>query len=245
MTLYQLQEAFLLATNTIDEPIKPAIVDIQFYLNEAVYQYVSHLYTSNPKLGSSKGIEEDSSTDVLSYLYKTVELSTTPIGNRYTITKPVDMLHKLMVSCSIKPSIDCPESITKCWPLDNSGSYAGKSVAPVDCTSDSLQNTLLNSLSPHVLNYGTARPLFVNESKDEYTLYSDGNYDVVNCSLKYISIPASINIMSSIPEDHYVEWTGLPSFVHANVVEIAAANYLQDKGVQSVLAPLTVEKLNN
>lgn len=182
------------------------------FLNEAVDKFVKTRYSGlNSK---SEGFEQSQKRiDDLRTLVKNRDYSLVE-GNKVEL--PNDYMFLLGDTAGIQPVGNNP-----CWSSDTV-----KYTDTLEATIETIDKQLSNTLSEHRLNYNTAKPLKLIR-QNAITFYTDGNYNVTEYKLNYLSTPNKLKI-----GDAEKEYTSLPEHTHIEIVKIAVQLYLATKPMQ-------------
>ena len=184
------------------------------FLNEAIDKFYKTRYSGiNYK---AEGFEQSQKRiDDLRNLIKTATY-TIDIENRdnvYSVELPNDYTLLLGDTAGITP-ID--SSVDPCWETNDGGIYVTKFNDTIEATIETLDRQLHNSLSEHILQYSTARPLRLIQGNN-ILLYTDGKYKVSEYTITYLSRPEYLDSKNITN----VEYMSLPEHTHMEIVKTA------------------------
>lgn len=201
------------------------------FLNEAIDKFYKTRY-SGLNLWKSGFEQTQKRTDDLRNLVKSKTYplndkdASTPIeknGNEYNVTLPSDYTILLGDTAGIVPNTGNP-----CWPKDSKGDYIVKPVDTLESTIETIDRQKADPLSEYHLKYCTARPLKLIAG-DKIYLYTDGNYEVSEYTIKYLSKPAMLTNADLMSTEEY---SSFPAHAHMEIVKIAVELYMATKPVQ-------------
>lgn len=194
------------------------------FINEAIDKFYKTRYSGiNAK---TEGFEQSQKRiDDLRTLIKTKQYDNIFVqGNKYYVLLPEDYTVLLGDSVGITP---LPDETVDCWETDEYEQYITKYGDTIEASIETLDRQLNNSLSEHILKYCTARPLRLIQGNEIY-LYTDGNYQVSEYSITYLSRPTYFD-SKNIKNEPY---TSLPEHTHMEIVKIAVQLYLATKPME-------------
>jgi len=211
MTPREMQGAFEYAIHKYDQ-VGIVKSDVIFHwLNTALIQFVETKYSN--KIESFE--ETQTVTDELKNLVSEVSINTTNYtfrSNGYVASLPSNYLHALNEEVTIQ--------------FNNSeGTLVIKRVGVVDSSSATVTSQLTDPYSPHILHYGSAKPIRLFNDTG-VVLLSDGNYTVPVYHLRYLRYPSKITLAN-----HSTEYIDIPSQNHIEIVEVAALLFLKSLGI--------------
>lgn len=215
----QLMDPELVSTNKLNSDT------IFSFINEAIDKFYKTRYSGINAKG--EGFEQSQKRiDDLRTLVKTKVFNYDIISQNkeYYVILPNDYTILLGDKVGISP---LPGETNDCWETDEYDQYIVKYNDTIESSVETLDRQLHNSLSEHILKYCNARPLRVILG-NEIHLYTDGNYQVNEYHITYLSKPKyfdSKNINNS-------EYTSLPEHTHMEIVKIAVQLYLATKPMQ-------------
>ena len=215
----QLMDPELVRTNKLNSDT------IFSFINEAIDKFYKTRYSGiNYK---SQGFEQSQKRiDDLRTLVRTKTFVDEIVsqGDEYYVTLPEDYTILLGDRVGILP---LPGETNDCWQVDEYDQYIVKYGDTIEASVETLDRQLNNSLSEHLLKYCTARPLRTIQG-NEIHLYTDGNYQVSEYTITYLSKPEyldSKNITNT-------EYTSLPEHTHMEIVKMAVQLYLATKPME-------------
>ena len=223
MTYIELQESFELEINKLDDDLtKPKTSDTEWWLNRGLEKFYKTRYSGmNFKLRS---FEQDQKRidDLRTLVNNKVYTDVTKENNKqYNVTLPDDYVFLLGDTAGLQPADGV---INNCWEVDDNGDYVTKYGDTLECTIDTIDREMANSLSEYRLKYCNARPIRLIQD-NKILLFTDGNYKVSTYRLIYLRKPKYIDIHSN-PFDEY---TDMPEHTHSEIVKLAAQMYLENQ----------------
>ena len=197
-------------------------------LNEAVDKFWKTRYSGlNVK---QTGFEQDQKrTDDLRTLVKTATFKDTQItkdGSIYKIELPKDYNILLSDTAGIAP---LDGTSPKCWQKDEKGNYIVKHSDTIEAKLETIDSQLANSLSEHILQYSTAKPLRLVKENNIF-LYTDGKYKVNDYTIQYLKKPTIIKFDEFSINENYID---LPEHTHIEIVKLAVQLYLSTKATNN------------
>lgn len=191
---------------------KPETSDSLYWINQAVHKFIKLRFNGDFTHRTSYEQNEKRRQDLLKlYVSEDLEQVGDSIAETdYTAYKynyPQDMMYVLNEDVLIGVG-------------DNE-----KHVSVFECTSDSFMYRIMNSLTDFHLHRGFARPLRVfSKSKDEITLYTDGNYTINKYTVGYLKYPTEISL--STPNEEYEDFDSSTMY---EIIKIAAQMWLENQ----------------
>lgn len=213
MTVLDLQYAFELETNSIDDTLvsKLKSEDILYWLNSAVNKFIKTRFDGNNATHKSFEQNEKRSRDLISLLssktYEPTDISYSRKGfDVYTIDYPENFMFML------------DESVELYKKGDSQFNYWQGEI--FECTLDNYMYRITNKLTDFHLRNNYARPIRVR-TKSGCNLFTDGNYSIKDYVISYIRNPEKITL-----NDPFKEYTDLPDFALQEVVKLAVQMYV-------------------
>jgi len=182
--------------------------EIDYWLNEAVDRFIKTRYSGTNVLRT--GFEQSQKrTDDLYTLVDEVRI--VPVPGAGVDDKPNSFLAAIalyptdfMLFLNDEVSITYTHQVT-------GATVTGQRTGVTECTSDSYYTKVSDPYGEHRLHMSTARPLRLFSSKG-VELITDGNYSIPHYYMRYIRIPATIELG--------VEDCDLPDHTHREIVNL-------------------------
>lgn len=216
MTNLDLQYAFELETNSIDAYLTTKLKsdDIIYWLNAGLDKFVKTRFDGDNKTGKSFEQNEKRARDLITMtkvkLYDLTNSSSYKSSRKgydiYTIVYPEDLMFVL------------DENVDICGKNDSVNDYWSTDI--FECTLDNYMFRITNKLTDFHFRNNYARPLRVR-TKDGCELFTDGNYNIVYYSVKYIKNPAKISL-----DEPFGEYKDLSDSSLREVVKLAVQMYI-------------------
>lgn len=211
MTPREMQNAFELEYNKFDSENLVESHIIFYWLNEAQTRYYKTRYTGN-NLKREAFEQTQKRTDDLRTLLVETDIVTTPGGagnkpNSYIAALPADYF--TMVG----------EEVTISFIDSESTPYSFRTIV-MDSDLNTYGRQIQDPYGQHIRHYERAFPLRLFY-QDEVELISDGTYDVDTYHLRYIKVPAKIELDGVDCE--------LPEPTHTEIVTLAVNLYLENQ----------------
>lgn len=176
---------------------------IFFYINMALMEYIKELYKVYQ---SNQEMSDKLRTITTTHVYQSSDF--TVHNNKYSTDYPEDYVYALGEQVYINIKNDkCPNLVTKTSDV-------------IEATIETVDKRLADSLSEYHLRHNQAKPVRVY-TDNKIVLYTDGNYGIGKYSLTYLRYPKKLG------EHLTEEYTDLPEFVLAEIVDVAVQAYLR------------------
>jgi len=214
MTLFNVHNAFKLELDKLGMSFLPEEID--YWVNTYTKRYVKTRYSGLNTHGTAFQQDQKRSDDLRS-IVKSADYSnsTDPatilaldeeISNAYYIEYPSDYWIGLGETIYISYGPDAERQTVKRGDV-------------TECTIENIDNRLTNSLSPHRLHNGVAKPLRLYVD-GRVVLYTDGTYTIPNYTLTYLSKPEVIDAYA------YPQFNSTNSYTVGNKVTSNGHQYI-------------------
>lgn len=254
MKFIELQEAFELETNTLEDGLnKIPSADIEYWLNNGLNKYIKTRYSGiNFK---QQGFEQtqkridDLRTLIISLTYTKNTMVYTPYiivaGSYSAYTSDRQIITTLTEEAilTVNPKLYVINLPTDYITLlgttagiqpangiinncweKENNEYVIKYTDVIEGKVDTIDKILQNSLSSHRLHYTQAKPIMLT-SGNNLRLYTDGNYRVTEFTIFYLKQPDKIDLHTA----PFTEYTDMPEHTHMEIVKVAVQMYLENK----------------
>lgn len=216
MKYIELQYAFELEAANLDKPITEKISseDILYWLNQAVYRFITTRYNGNNTNQTSFEQDEKRVRDLSKLLsVKFISSLSGELSDGYQTQNyvfPEDLMFLV------------DERVTIRIYNENPSPPSGVAVEVFQCTHDSYMYRITNSLTDFHLRNRYARPLRVH-TKDGVKLITSLEYTIQDYEITYIRKPQKITLTD--PHGDYVDF---PEHAQKEIVKLAVQMYLEN-----------------
>jgi hypothetical protein len=215
MTITEMHRAFKLGLDKSSALELPSFEpeEIDFWLNWAIRNFVKSRFS-----GKQTGSGFEQSTKRTIDLSELIEEETLPViadtvkANSF-IANLSDLLEQLWFIVG--------EEVTISYIKLGQTTTTGKKQGVTQCTALNYRSHLDDPYSEHVFHYEEAKPLRLIYQR-YVELITDGKYDVLDYSVRYLRKPAEVSISGTVTD------CDLPEIVHDEVVELAVNMVLEN-----------------